>query len=92
MAQKPEYKVLVSAQKATGLDLFRCPRCFKFHDNRWNTEYEPDKKEDMIKYPKHRFCNKCEDFLWGMAIDGSDFLAAKKVQENCESLGRRRLK
>lgn len=90
MAQKPEYFVSVETYKAANNpSLYRCPRCFQWHTNRWNLEYKADKEEDNKKYEgRHRFCDKCERTLWIMANDGSKHPAALAAKQHCESLGR----
>lgn len=93
MTQKSEYQVVVSAQKAENISsLFRCPRCFKWHTNRWNLPYKADKEEDNIKYAnRHIFCDKCEETLWRIAESDSPLSnhpAAIACRDHCVSLGR----
>lgn len=90
MAQKPEYQVVVTTTKASdNQSLFRCPRCFKWHDNRWNLPYKADKEEDNIKYAGRLiFCDKCEETLALLAISGSNHPAAIACKNHCEELGR----
>lgn len=92
MAQKPEYQVVVTADKAANnLSLFRCPRCFKWHTNIWNLDYLADKPEDNIKYAnRQKFCDKCEETLWRLAEtpEFSNHPAVLAVKEHCEILRR----
>lgn len=92
MAQKPEYQVFVTATKASdNQSLYRCPRCFKWHSNRWNLDYLADKPEDNIKYSgRQKFCDKCEETLWRLAEtpEFSNHPAVLAVKEHCEILGR----
>lgn len=90
MAQKPEYQVVVNADKASNhSNLFRCPRCFKWHNNIWNLDYLADKPEDNIKYSgRQKFCDKCEKTLLILAQSGSNHPAALAAKQHCESLGR----
>lgn len=93
MAKELEYKVVVSAQKAEKDEkLFRCPRCFKWHTNRWNLAWKADKEEDNIKYANRLlFCNKCEETLWILAESDSPLSnhpAAIAAKNHCEELGR----
>ena len=90
MAQKQESNISVQAYKAANNpSLYRCPRCFQWHNNPWNLKYKADKEEDNVKYSdRHIMCDKCERTLWIMANDGSDHPAALAAKQHCESLGR----
>ena len=90
MAKEIEYKVNVFAQRAENdSSLFRCPRCFKWHTNRWNLVWKADKEEDNTRYfGRLLFCDKCEETLWRLANSGSIHPAAITCKQHCEELGR----
>lgn len=90
MAKEIQYSIVVSAQKAEKDEkLFRCPRCFKWHTNRWNLVWKADKEEDNIKYANRLlFCDKCEETLARLANSGSIHPAAIACRDHCISLGR----
>ena len=91
MVKEIEYKVNVFAQRAENdSSLFRCPRCFKWHTNRWNLVWKADKEEDNTRYfGRLLFCDKCEETLARLAISGSIHPVAIACKQHCEELGRR---
>lgn len=66
--------------------LFKCPRCWHWHPNRFNTEYPPDKPDEFAG--RHRFCNRCEEIMVNWGIDGGTHEAALKCHANAIALDR----
>ena len=76
-------KVKVCADNS---NLFKCPRCWKWHPNKWNTNYQPDKPDNHTG--RHKFCDSCEKVLIDLALNGGNHEASLLCLENAKRLGR----